>query len=111
MSDQPSAWVLPHVKGPVVGSRGRGTSVGALAENEREAWRVGFEQGRQEGLAAAELATGRQLAGLTNSAVQLDAICRQLARPVESMDDQAARELAALALSVGGHLARRDLCP
>ena len=109
MSEQAAAWVLPNVKGPVVAARGRSPSVGALAEAEREAWRLGFEQGRQEGLEAVERANAERVAALDEAVIRLEALCQQLARPIEPLDEGAARELANLALSVGGHLARREL--
>jgi flagellar assembly protein FliH len=109
MSEQASAWVLPNVKGPVVAARGRSPSVGALAESEREAWRLGFEQGRQEGLESVERENAVRVAALDEAVARLGTLCQQLARPIEPLDDGAARELATLALSVGGHLARREL--
>jgi len=109
MSDEAAAWVLPNVRGPLVTARGRSPSVGALAEAEREAWRLGFEQGRQEGVATIEQASAARIASLDEAVARLGTLCQQLARPIEALDDHAAAELTQLALSVGGHLARREL--
>ena len=104
-----SPWVLPPVRGPVVGRVGAGRSAAALEEEHRQAWRSGFEEGRSEGLAAgsAQLeARGREL---EERIAQLGALLHALARPLERLDEAAANELARLALSTGTQLARREL--
>lgn len=105
---EPIRWNLPDVQGPIVG-RSSAPSVEALVEAEREARRQGFERGLLEGRAAAEATFAAQNARLDEAVARLASLCEQLARPIEPLDEEVARQLVALALQVGARLARREL--
>ncbi|MCU0759135.1 MAG: FliH/SctL family protein [Steroidobacteraceae bacterium] len=102
-------WVLPAVRGPVVGRPGAGQSPAALEAEYRQAWRNGFEEGRREGLAAGATQLEARERELASRIAEVEAVLRALARPLERLDDAAAAELARLAVVTGTQLARREL--
>jgi flagellar assembly protein FliH len=106
---EPSAWSLPEVRGPVVTFRGRSGSVAAADADARAGYEQGFRQGRDEGFAAARAESAAQARRIDETLTQLQALLNSLARPLERFDDEAAAELARLALLTGAQLARREL--
>jgi flagellar assembly protein FliH len=86
------------------------TPAAAEVENEaRAAIDAGYQRGYSEGLAAAAAEINLKSRQLEERIVALSSVARQLARPLERLDDAAAGELARLAISVGSQLARREL--
>ncbi len=106
---EPSAWSLPEVRGPVVTFRGRSGSVAAAAAEARAGYDEGFRQGREDGLAAVRAEAAAQARRLEETLGHLQALLSRMARPLERLDDEAAAELARLALLTGAQLARREL--
>lgn len=102
-------WVLPAVRGPVVGRQGGGQSAAALEAEYRQAWRNGFEDGRREGLQAAAAHLDARQRELDERIARVDELLRAMARPLERLDEAAANELARLAVATGAQLARREL--
>nr|PZN78645.1 MAG: flagellar assembly protein FliH [Pseudomonadota bacterium] len=109
-------WSLPPVQGPIVGlretERARETEERERAEREaarRRGYEEGYAEGRAEGLAAGQAEIRSRIAELDARISRLDSILQLLARPLEDLDAQVERQLAALALTVGKQLARREL--
>lgn len=102
-------WVLPAVRGPVVGRQGGGQSAAALEAEYRQAWRNGFEDGRREGLQAAASQLDARQRELDERLARVEELLRAMARPLERLDEAAANELARLAVATGAQLARREL--
>ncbi len=69
---------------------------------QRQAWNEGFEQGRQEGLAAAEREMRERIR-------TLDRMLQEMARPLDELDDRIEEELVSLALAVARQLIRREI--
>ncbi len=105
----PAPWVLPSVRGPVIGRQGAAGSAAAIEAEHRQAWKAGFEDGRRAGLAAAasEIEAGRRELEARVAAVEQMLVA--LSRPLERLDEAAAAELARLAFATGSQLARREL--
>ncbi len=108
-SEGAATWVLPSVRGPLISPRGRGTSPSALAAAERTSRTEGFDQGYRDGLQQAATETAARQVELAQAVAALSSLFGQLAAPLERLDDEAVREMTSLAISVGGHLARREL--
>lgn len=104
-----ATWVLPAVRGPVVGRQGAGQSAAALEAEYRQAWRNGFEDGRREGLSAAASQLEARQGELDERIARVEELLRAMARPLERLDEAAANELARLAVATGAQLARREL--
>jgi len=69
---------------------------------QRQAWNEGYEQGRHEGLEAAERESLERIQAL-------DRILEEMARPLDELDDRIEEELLALAMAVARQLIRREL--
>ncbi len=108
-SEGAAAWVLPSVLGPLISPRGRGTSASALAAVEQTSRAQAFDQGYREGLQKAASETAASQAEMAQAVAAVRSLISQLAAPLERLDDEAVHEMAGLAISVGGHLARREL--
>ncbi len=108
MSDA-AAWAPPRVSGPLVTFRGRSPDASELERESRAIAEAGFQRGRSEGLAAAAAEIQGKQRQLDERIVKLDHLLRELARPLERLDEVAVQELTVLAIRVGGELARREL--
>lgn len=106
---EPSPWSLPEVRGPVVTFRGRSGSAAAAAAEARAGYDDGFRQGHEDGLAAVRAEAAAQARRLDETLAHLQALLTSLGRPLDRLDDEAAAELARLALLTGAQLARREL--
>jgi flagellar assembly protein FliH len=104
-----AAWVMPEVRGPVISFRGRSPSASGLDAETRAAWEAGFERGRVEGAASVARESAARLQQLDERAALLQSLIDSIARPLDRFDEQAAAELARLAVLTGAQLARRDL--
>lgn len=104
-----AAWAPPRVSGPLVTFRGRAPDASELEREARAIAEAGFQRGRSEGLAAAAAEIQAKQRQLDDRITMLDRILRELARPLERLDEHAVQELTMLAIRVGGELARRDL--
>lgn len=104
-----AAWTLPEVRGPVVTFRGRSGSAAAAADDARAGYDEGFRKGREAGLAAARGETAAQARRMEETIAHLQSVLASLARPLERLDEEAAAELARVALLTGAQLARREL--
>lgn len=104
----PAPWVLPSVRGPVVGRQGGG-SAAALEAEHRQAWKAGFDDGRREGLAAAGKEVDARQRELESRIAAIEQLLVSLSRPLDRLDEAAAAELARLAFATGSQLARREL--
>jgi len=103
-------WNAPELSGgrvavtppaaPAEPERKPGPSVEELAAIEKAARDEGYAAGRAEGLAAGEAEVRR----LTT---QLGAVLAGFARPLEQLDDEVERVLAALSVQIAGHLLGR----
>lgn len=101
-------WSLPPVQGPIVGRRDA-TRTREIEERERAEREAARLRGYEEGLAAGKAEMQARIAELDARISRLDSILQLLARPLEELDAQVERQLAALALTVGQQLARREL--
>lgn len=108
MSD-PARWELPVVVGRVAGQRSRPVTAEELDDIARAAWDEGHAKGHSDGLAAAAEQTQRRHAALDARIARLDEIASLLARPLAELDAEVESQLAQLALTVAGHLVRREL--
>jgi flagellar assembly protein FliH len=104
-----AAWAPPRNSGPVISFRGRGPGAAELEHEARAAAEAGFQQGRAEGLAAAQREIESRLQQLDQSVAVLNEIVHSMARPLDRLDQVTAAELATLAVRVGSELARREL--
>jgi flagellar assembly protein FliH len=105
-------WDLPAVEGaamPRPGAGVKGVNVMHLTIIEREAWEHGFKDGRVEGVRKGEAELARRIAEVDVKIAALEAIFGTLARPLDELDTAVETELTRLALTVGKHLARREL--
>jgi len=103
-------WDLPSVEGAALPRPGaKGVNVMHLTLVEREAWQHGYKDGHVEGVRKGEAELARRIAEVDVKLAALDAIIGTLARPLEDLDTQIETELTRLALTVGKHLARREL--
>ncbi len=73
-----------------------------IEEIQRQAWNEGYEDGRKAGLAAAE----QEYAGRVEA---LDQVLREMARPLDELDDRVEEELVRLAMAVARQLVRREV--
>jgi len=69
---------------------------------QRQAWNEGYEQGRQEGLQAAERESAERIR-------TLDRMLQEMARPLDELDERVEEELVALAMAVARQLIRREV--
>jgi flagellar assembly protein FliH len=105
-----SRWNLPAVEGaPMPRAGAKGVNVMHLTLVEREAWEHGFKDGHVEGVRKGEAELAKRIAEVDVKLAALDAIIGTLARPLEDLDATVETELTRLALTVGKHLARREL--
>jgi len=107
MSDAPraTAWVLPQVNGPVIGSRTR-VDLDAI---EREAWDEGFALGHDAGVQAGRQAQQEQVEEQKRQVQRLAVLCDQLAAPLHDLDDEVVQQLASLAAAIARQVLRREL--
>lgn len=108
MSD-PARWELPVVVGRVAGKCPRPVTAEELDDIARAAWDEGHAKGHADGLAAAAAETQRRHAALDARIARLDDLMALLARPLAELDAEVESQLAQLALTVAGHLVRREL--
>jgi flagellar assembly protein FliH len=105
-----SRWSLPAVEGaPMPRAGAKGVNVMHLTLVEREAWEHGFKDGHVEGVRKGEAEFAKRIAEVDVKIAALEAIIGTLARPLEELDATVETELTRLALTVGKHLARREL--
>lgn len=103
-------WDLPTVEGaPLPRAGTKGVNVMHLTLVEREAWEHGYKDGHAEGVRKGEAELARRIAEVDVKIAALEAIIGVLAKPLEELDAQVETELTRLALTVGKHLARREL--
>lgn len=69
---------------------------------QQQAWQEGFEQGRREGLQAAEQEMAERIR-------HLDQVLQEMAQPLDELDDRVEEELVTLALAVARQLIRREI--
>lgn len=104
-----AAWAPPRVSGPLVTFRGRNPDASELEKEARAIAEAGFQRGRSEGLAAAAAEIQAKQRQFDERIATLERILRELARPLERLDEYAVQELTTFALRIGGELARREL--
>ena len=105
-----SRWDLPTVEGaPLPRAGAKGVNVMHLTLVEREAWEHGYKDGHVEGVRKGEAELAKRIAEVDVKIAALEAIIGVLAKPLEDLDAEVETELTRLALSVGKHLARREL--
>ena len=103
-------WDLPSVEGaPLPRAGAKGVNVMHLTIVEREAWQHGYKDGHVEGVRKGEAELRARIAEVDVKLAALDAIMGTLAKPLDELDQQVETELTRLALTVGKHLARREL--
>lgn len=102
-------WLPPRVSGPLITFRGKNPDVSEIEREAQAALEAGFRRGHSEGLAAAAAEVNARLRLLDERIASLGSIIQRLARPLDRLDEVAASELAQLAVTVGGQLARRTL--
>jgi flagellar assembly protein FliH len=103
-------WDLPAVEGASLPRPGaKGVNVMHLSIVEREAWAHGFKDGHVEGVRKGEAELAKRINEVNVKIAALEAILGTLARPLDELDAQVETELTRLALTVGKHLARREL--
>jgi flagellar assembly protein FliH len=108
--DAAQRWDLPAVEGASMPRPGaKGVNVMHLTLVEREAWQHGYKDGHVEGVRKGEAELAKRIAEVDVKIAALDAIIGTLARPLEELDTAVETELTRLALTVGKHLARREL--
>lgn len=73
-----------------------------IEEIQRQAWQEGFEQGRVEGLQAAEQEAAERLRCL-------DQILQQMAHPLDELDERVEEQLVSLAMATARQLIRREI--
>ena len=99
-------WELPVLGGPLQPMRRRAADLTAI---EREAWEHGHADGREAGLAAAQLESRAAAAELARQVQQLQAIFDFMSKPLADLDQQVQRQLAILAGAIARQLVRREL--
>ena len=105
-----SRWDLPTVEGaPLPRAGAKGVNVMHLTLVEREAWEHGYKDGHVEGVRKGEAELAKRIAEVDVKIAALEAIIGALAKPLEDLDAAVETELTRLALTVGKHLARREL--
>jgi flagellar assembly protein FliH len=105
-----SRWDLPTVEGaPLPRAGAKGVNVMHLSLVEREAWEHGYKDGHVEGVRKGEAELAKRIAAVDVKIAALEAIIGALAKPLEDLDAAVETELTRLALTVGKHLARREL--
>jgi flagellar assembly protein FliH len=103
-------WDLPAVEGaPLPRAGAKGVNVMHLSLVEREAWDHGYKDGHVEGVRKGEAELARRITEVDVKIAALEAIIGTLARPLEELDAAVETELTRLALTIGKHLARREL--
>ena len=109
VAEDVSRWDLPKVEGAALPRGSGGVNVMHLAAVERDAWEHGYKAGHVEGVRKGEAELAKRIAEVDVKIAALDAIIGTLARPLEDLDAAIETELTRLALTVGKHLARREL--
>ncbi len=105
-----SRWDLPAVEGaPLPRPGSKGVNVMHLTLVEREAWDHGYKDGHVEGVRKGEAELARRVAEVDVKIAALEAIIGTLAKPLDELDAAVETELTRLALTIGKHLARREL--
>lgn len=99
-------WSLPAVEGPVLGRR---RAAAGEQRGERAERQARYDEARAAGLAAAREEIAARLAELDRQIARFGAAVDALAAPLASLDAEVERELVRLAVTVGTHLARREL--
>jgi len=89
-------WDVPQLDDTGVGQHGHGV------EPRQSAWEAGFEQGRQEGLAAAR-------SQLLAQGTVLQQLMQALATPLNELDEEVEKELVDLAMTVARQVVFREL--
>jgi len=106
MPDEEGAlpWRAPSLGGGEEGSDGSTPLLTAeeIEAIQRQAWDEGYEQGRREGLLAAEREAAERIA-------MLDRILQEMAHPLDELDEQVEEELVSLAMAVARQLIRREV--
>lgn len=101
------------MRGPVVASRSRTTGPRELAAADQEAWDAGYAAGQASGHRAGLEAAAAQISARENLLDQqiksLASMLDALSAPLREFDSITEQELCRLALTVGKHLARREL--
>jgi flagellar assembly protein FliH len=97
-------WNAPAVEGPIIGRRADGRT--ELDTNARQA---SHSLGYQAGLAAAKAETQAKVRELNTRIAKLDAILRQLSRPLEELDAELEKQLTGLVITIGRQIVRREL--
>jgi flagellar assembly protein FliH len=105
-----SRWDLPSVEGAAMPRPGvKGVNVMHLSIVEREAWEHGYKDGHVEGVRKGEQELAKRINEVNVKIAALEAIIGTLAKPLDDLDAQVEGDLTRLALTVGKHLARREL--
>jgi flagellar assembly protein FliH len=104
-----SAWQPPAMSGPLVSFRGKRPDAAEVEHEAHKATREGFEQGRRDGLAAAEEDIKQLRRRLQQQIATVERILQEMAQPFARLDALATRELAQMALSIGSELAATQL--
>lgn len=102
-------WSPPAMSGPVISFRGKLADATEVEHEAHRATREGYAQGRDEGLAAAAEEINQLRRRLQQQCHGVERLLRQMARPLQRLDDGAMQELVQLALRVGAELAAREL--
>lgn len=102
-------WTPPRVSGPLITFVGRNPDASEVEREARAAIEAGYNRGYSEGLATAAAEVNARLKMLEERISALNSVMRQMAMPLERLDDAATGELSRLAIAVGTQLARREL--
>ncbi len=101
MSEDSTAerWQVPNIDG----SEGKSyLTAGKLEELQKEAYDEAFQRGMNEGLEAGKAEAARRTA-------RLDELLKALSEPFDQMDDEVAKQLVELSMSVVRQLFRREI--
>lgn len=104
-----SAWQPPAMSGPLVSFRGKRPDATEVEHEAHKATREGFEQGRRDGLAAAEEELKQLRRRLQQQIATVERILQEMAQPLARLDALATRELVQMALTIGSELAATQL--
>jgi flagellar assembly protein FliH len=97
------------MSGPVISFRGKLADATEVEHEAHRATREGYARGREEGLAAAAEEINQLRRRLQQQCHGVERLLRQMAKPLERLDEGATQELVHLALRVGAELAAREL--
>jgi flagellar assembly protein FliH len=104
-----SAWQPPAMSGPLVSFRGKRPDAAEVEHEAHKATREGFEQGRREGLAAAEEELKQLRRRLQQQIASVERVLQEMTQPLERLDAIATRELVQMAINIGSELAAVQL--